>query len=192
MDSPMMRKMKITKRGRKSISAAGFTLLEAMIAMCVLSFGILGLAAMMTDGVAYMNMSQADFIAQQKAEAAVESIFYARDSQLYTFAQIQNVSNGGIFVDGQNPLVDPGPDGIIDTADDYVNPVYDVIIAPGQSGILGGPDDIKMPLGNFTRQIIISNVANEPYLREITVIIRYTAGRFKRTYTLVSYISAFS
>ncbi|MGH9864952.1 MAG: type IV pilus modification PilV family protein, partial [Candidatus Acidiferrales bacterium] len=95
--------MKISKQKTRTTgkrpSTAGFTLIEAMIALVVLAFGVLGLAAMMTDGIAYMNMSQADFIAQQKAEQAVESIFYARDSKIYLWAQIQNVANGGVFLD---------------------------------------------------------------------------------------------
>jgi hypothetical protein len=173
-------------------SASGFTLLEAMIALVILAFGVLGLAAMMTDGIAYMNMSQADFIAQQKAEEAVESIFFARDSKNYTWAQLQNVSNGGMFMDAPEPLLDPGPDGIIDTADDLTTPIPDVIFAPGPSGILGAPDSIKMPLTNYTRQIVITNVIGNPGLRQIQVIMRYTAGRFQRQYILTSYISRFS
>jgi prepilin-type N-terminal cleavage/methylation domain-containing protein len=178
--------------GNKMASSRGFTLLEAMIALAILAFGILGLAAMMTDGIAYMNMSQADFIAQQKAEEAVESIFFARDSKNYSWAQLQNVADGGIFMNAPEALLSPGPDGIIDTADDLVAPVPDVIFAPGPSGILGAADSIKMPLSNYTRQIVITNVLGNPDLREIQVIMVYTAGRFQRRYVLTSYISRFS
>lgn len=180
-------------RTRRSASAAGFSLIEAMIAMVVLAFGVLGLAAMMTDGIAYMNMSQADFIAQQKAEAAVESIFYARDSKIYTWAQLQNASTApGVFLTAPEVLCDPGPDGIVDTVDDNVGNV-DVIWAPGANGILTDPANaIKMPLSSFTRTIVIADVPGDPNVRTITVTINYTAGRFQRTYTLTSYISRFS
>jgi len=182
------------RRGRRSASTAGFTLIEAMIAIVILSFGVLGLAAMMTDGIAYMNMSQADFIAQQKAEQAVESIFYARDSKIYTWDQIQNVGNGtGVFLTAPEVLCDPGPDGVVDTVDDNVNNV-DVIWAPGPNGILTDPANaIKMPLSSYTRTIRIVNVPGpDTNIRTITVTINYRAGRFKRTYTLTSYISRFS
>jgi len=180
-------------RTHRFASPAGFSLIEAMIAMVVLAFGVLGLAAMMTDGIAYMNMSQADFIAQQKAEAAIESIFYARDSKIYSWAQLQNVSTApGVFLDGPEVLCDPGPDGIVDTVDDNVNNL-DVIWAPGPNGILTDPANaIKMPLASYTRTIVIANVAADPNVRTITVTINYTAGRFKRSYTLTSYISRFS
>jgi type II secretory pathway pseudopilin PulG len=173
-------------------SAYGFTLLEAMIALAILAFGVLGLAAMMTDGIAYMNMSQADFIAQQKAEEAVESVFFARDSKNYSWTALQNVADGGMFMNAPEQLLSPGPDGIIDTPDDLTTPVPDVIYAPGPSGILGAPDSIEMPLTNYTRQIVITNVVGNPDLRQIQVIMRYTAGRFQRKYVLTSYISRFS
>lgn len=185
----------ITCRRKSGRSSAGFTLIEAAISLLVLAIGVMGLAAMMTDGIAYMGMSQMDYIAQQKAEEAVESIFYARDSQLYTWAQIQNVSNGGIFLDAPEVLCDPGPDGIIDTADDNTANL-DAIYIPGPSGTLDGADAVKQTLDTFTRTIAITNVV-EPanptniVLRQITVTINYTVGKFKRTYVLTSYICEF-
>lgn len=181
-----------TMHNRKRIrSTAGFTLIEAAISVVVLAIGVMGLAAMMTDGIAYMSMSQADYIAQQKAEAAVESVFYARDSQLYTWAQIQNVSNGGIFLNAPEALCDPGPDGVIDTADDNVANL-DAIYIPGPSGTLDGADATKQTLSTYTRTIAITAIAGETDLRQITVTINYTAGKFKRQYVLTSYICQFS
>ena len=59
----------------------GFTLLETMIALLVLAVGILGLAAMLGDSLAYMQGSQEDFIAQQKAEASCRSHFHRQIHQ---------------------------------------------------------------------------------------------------------------
>ncbi|MGC1106107.1 MAG: prepilin-type N-terminal cleavage/methylation domain-containing protein [Candidatus Acidiferrales bacterium] len=184
-------KNQITRKRQTFRCSAGFTLIEAAIALVVLAIGIMGLAAMMTNGIAYMSMSQADYIAQQKAEEAVESVFYARDSQLYTWAQIQNVSNGGIFLNAAEVLCDPGPDGIIDTADDNTADL-DAIYIPGPTGTLDGADAIKQTLDTYTRTIAITAIAGETDLRQITVTINYTAGRFKRQYVLTSYICEFS
>ena len=170
---------------------AGFSLLETVVAIAVLAFGVLSLAAVLTNGIAFMSMSQQDFIAQQKATEAVESVFTARDTKVVTWAQIENVSNGGIFLDGPAPLLDPGPDGMVNTADDVAaNP--DVIVGPGPDGILGTADDTVVPLTNFTRQILITDFAGNTNLKQIQVIMRYTAGRFNRTYTMTTYISSFS
>jgi prepilin-type N-terminal cleavage/methylation domain-containing protein len=191
MDSMTGKREKETKGIRRPQANSGFTLIETIVAVVILSFGILSLAATMADSIAYMNGSQADYIAQQKAEEGVESVFFARDSKLYTWAQIENASNGGIFLDGPAPLLHPGANGIVGTIQDQANNP-DVIVEPGPDGVLGTADDIRLPLSNFTRQIVITDVPNEPNLRQIQITIQYTAGRFRRQYTLTSYISAFS
>jgi prepilin-type N-terminal cleavage/methylation domain-containing protein len=171
--------------------ACGFTLIEVMVAIVILFIGIMGLTAIMVNGIAYIDTSEYAYIAQQKAEAAVEGVFFARDSKLYSWAQIENASNGGIFLDGPLPLLHPGPNGVVGTAEDQANNP-DVIIEPGPDGVLGTADDIKIPLSNFTRTIVISDVPGEPNLRQIQVTIQYLADRFQRKYILTSYISAFS
>lgn len=170
---------------------AGFTLMETVVAMAVLAVGILALAGMLADGLAYMTMAQDEYIAEQKASEAVESVYTARDVAQTTWANINNVSAGGIFVDGPTDLCDPGLDGIEGTADDNCA-IHDSIWTPGPDGLLGTADDVKMPLTNFKRTIVITPYAGRPDLRTITVSITYTAARFTRTYTLVANISQYS
>lgn len=165
----------------------GFTLLETMIALVVLGVGILSLAATFAAGVAYMNSSQNDFIAQQKAQEAVESIFTARDSNAIPFASIANTSNGGIFQTGPMPLCDPGPDGIVGTLDDNCG-IIDSIDTPGPDGVLGTGDDVLIPLSEFRRTITIAPIS--PGLNSITVTMDYNVGNLKKTYQLVTYISS--
>lgn len=172
-------------------AVAGFTLMETMIALVVLAVGVLALAAMLGDGLAYMAMSQDEYIAEQKASEAVESVYTARDVGQTTWTNINNVSNGGIFTDGPTQLCDPGVDGIEGTADDNCA-IPDSIWTPGPDGKLGTADDIKVPLGGFTRTILIQPVAGRADLRQITVSITYKAARFTRTYTLVTNISQYS
>jgi Tfp pilus assembly protein PilV len=172
----------------------GFTLLETMVALAVLFVGLVALAAMLATSIAYENSAQADFLAQQKAAEAVESIFTARDMQAVTYAQIQNVSTGGIFLNGANNLCDPGLDGIVDTADDNCA-LPDVIIKPGPDGILGTADDIKIQLSVYykmTRTITITNIAGETGLRMIQVTVNYQTGMLTRAYTLTTYISQYA
>jgi prepilin-type N-terminal cleavage/methylation domain-containing protein len=176
----------------------GFSLLEALIAVAVLSVGVLSLAAVYAKGIFFVGLAQYDYIAQKKAEEAVETIFTARDTQLLTWAQIQNVAgtsgaDGGVFLDGPLPMLDPGPDGLVGTADDNPNLPDTVIIGPGPDGVLGTPDDQVVNLSNFmTRQIAIVAVPNEPNLRQVTVTMVYTVGTMTKMYTLITYISAFA
>lgn len=178
---------------RKQRRNSGFTLLEAMISIVVLSFGVLSLAAVYAQGIMYASLTQYDYIAEKKAEEAIETIFTARDTKLLTWAQIQNVAQGGVFVGGARPLLDPGPDGLVGTADDNAALPDSIIIGPGPDGKLGTADDIVVNLNPWmTRTIAITAVNGETNLRQITITMNYTIGSIKRTYTLISYISAFA
>jgi prepilin-type N-terminal cleavage/methylation domain-containing protein len=97
---------------------AGFTLIEALVAMAILSIGMLGLAQAFYLGMRHMSTSSANLIAREKAREAVESVHTARDTRIITWAQIQNATNGGVFLDGAQPLYAAGADGLVNTADD--------------------------------------------------------------------------
>jgi prepilin-type N-terminal cleavage/methylation domain-containing protein len=176
---------------------SGFTLLEAMIAIVILSFGILSLAAVYAQGIQVANMTQLDYIAEKKAEEAVETIFADRDAHLLQWTNIRNVTGSGglgdgVFVVGPRPLLAAGPDGLYGTADDDTAYPDVVIMSAGADKILGTADDVVMPLTNMTRTIAIADVTGESGLRQITITISYTVGSMSRQYTLVSFIAQFS
>ncbi len=178
-------------------SHQGFTLIETMMAIIVLMIGLLGMAAMLGDALAYMHGSQDDFIAQQQAEQAIEAIFTAKYDDTITFAQIANTTSNppGIFLTGAQPLLQPGTDGLVGTdADKNATPAY--IILPGPDGLMGTADDIDMPLTNFTRTITITPSpcadTGQTNVTSVKVTINYTAGRFKRSYTMSTCVSAFN
>ena len=182
------------REAKKRRKAAGFTLIETMVALVVLGVGVLGLAAMLADALAYMHGSQEDFIAQQKAEEAAEAIYTAKYTNNATFAQLSNnttANPAGLFIVGPTPLLQPGPDGLVGTvADAGQPPAY--IVYPGPDNKLGTADDVKVGLGNFTRTIAISPVAGYTNsLNQVVITVNYTAGRFRRAYTLTTYVSAF-
>lgn len=187
----------MARAAKRRMRHRGFTLIEAMISILVMAIGILGLGAVYAQGIMYADAAQYQYIAEKKAEEAVETIFTARDTGLASWSQVQNTTSGttppGIFLPGPQPLCNPGPDGLVGTSDDNCNIPDTIITGPGPDGILGTADDTVINLnGLMTREIQITNVTNEPNLRMINVIIRYTAGGRQRTYTLVSYISAFA
>jgi type II secretory pathway pseudopilin PulG len=183
--------MKLLRKNHRRHS--GFTLLEAMISIVILSFGVLSLAALYARGIMYASLTQYDYIAQKKAEEAIETIFTARDTKLLTWAQINNVSQGGVFIDGARPLLDPGPDGLVGTADDNAALPDTIILGPGPDGVLGTADDIVVNLNPWmTRTIAMTPVNGETNLRQVTVTMNYTIGAIQRTYTLICYISAFA
>ena len=69
----------MSQRSKSVPKQSGFTLLEAMISILVLSFGVLSLGAIYSQGILYASFTQYDYIAEKKAEQAVEAIFTARD-----------------------------------------------------------------------------------------------------------------
>jgi prepilin-type N-terminal cleavage/methylation domain-containing protein len=172
---------------------SGFTLLEMMIAMAVLAIGVMGLAAMLASSLTYMKNSQNDFIAQEKAQEALEAIYTAKYDNTITFSQVANTSSTppGIFLPTAQPILQPGSDGLFGTsADSTSTPAY--LVMPGSDGLMGTADDIQVPLSGFTRTITITNVNGDANLRQVTVSVNYVSGKTNRTYSMNSYISGFN
>jgi type II secretory pathway pseudopilin PulG len=188
------RYLRATHSNRARPRAAGFTLMETLIALFVLAVGVLGLAAMLADALSYMAASQDDFIAQQKAEEAVETIFTAKYNGNITWNQVSNYNSTsspqGLFLTGPQPLLQPGPDGLVGSVNDTAA-LPDYIIYPGPDGMLGTADDVNAPLSNFTRTITIAAIAGEQNLRTIQVVVNYSTGKFTRSFTLNTDISAY-
>jgi prepilin-type N-terminal cleavage/methylation domain-containing protein len=184
----------------------GFTLIETMIAIAIMSIGIVTLLAAFGTAVATTQNAQANLIARQKALQAMESIYTARNTQQITFAQIANISSGGIFTNAATQLLAAGPDGLVNTADDVTFPATgpcptgpECLVMPGPDGILGNADDTAMSLANFKRQIQINPVLEadgvtvDPNLKQIVVTVTYTTAVTSalHTYTIDALISAY-
>lgn len=149
----------------------GFSLIEFMIASIILVVGLLALLSLFTYTLVTVSTADGNSIAKQKAREALESVYTARNTSQISFSMINNVSNGGIFLDGEQPLTTPGGDGLVGTADDGS---VEVMVTPGDDGILGtGDDEIKV-LDYFTRQIIITQPTTASDLKSIQVVITYS------------------
>src|SRR6202050_5205526 len=96
----------------------GFTLIEVMIAIVIMTIGLLSVMASFATAISATASAQEDLIARHKALDAMESIYTARNSQQVPFASINNIANGGIFLSGAQSLRCAGPDGIVGTGDD--------------------------------------------------------------------------
>ena len=184
-------------RSKITHAAEGFSLIEVMVAMVVLSVGLLSLVGVMTVGMKTVSASSNQLIAREKAREAVESVHAARDTGRLSWGNIRNVADGGIFVAGAQSLREPGADGIVNTADDASAPL-ESIKKPGPDNILGTADDEVLPLIDFTRQVAITPLTNpstgavNQNLRQITVTVRFRVDDRWRTYTLTTYVSSFS
>jgi type II secretory pathway pseudopilin PulG len=182
-------------RGKRITAKSGFGMLEATVAAVILVIGLVGLAGLFSQSLTFLQYTREDLIAKQKAREALESVYSARNDGTIGFAGIQNVSNGGIFVDGFQPLFLPGANGIIGS--NTQTTILDRQILPGPDGIVGTADDVIIPLVNMQRQILIQPLIDStgnvsPDVRQITVTVQVTSqGRAARNYTVTGYISRF-
>jgi prepilin-type N-terminal cleavage/methylation domain-containing protein len=200
------------KKFGKHRAQRGFSLLEVMIAMVVLTVGLLAVILAFGTAISATEWAQEDLIARHKALDAMESIYTARNSQQLPFAAIQNIANGGIFLSGPQNLLCAGADGIVGTADDVACTAPDTgaacpggiecLVLPGPDGVLGTIDDETVSLTNFTRTISFNTIFLPPAqgggvntnLIGITITITYSKpGRwgYNRSYTVNGLVSSY-
>jgi prepilin-type N-terminal cleavage/methylation domain-containing protein len=193
------------KKGKFGTAARqrGFTLLEVMFSMVVMTVGLISLLSVLCLAMASTQTSEEHDISKRLANEAIESILTVRETTQYSWSQIANTGAGGIFLSGAQPIDCAGADGIIGTSDDAACGAQ-VLDMPGPSGIVMTPSgspcalpDNCLSLTNYTRTIAIS-----PYtvggvtvnsLDNVVVTITYTDPQLKvpQTYVLTTLISQF-
>jgi len=185
----------------------GFSLLEVVISMAVLTVGMVSLLGVFGLAMASTQTSQQDMIAKQLANESYESIITARNTAQLTWDDIQNVGSTncpvtgvatcGIFLNGVQPIYNAGADGIYGTADDAASGEQ-TLQDPGADGIYQTADDILIPLTGYQRSILFSSVTDGSgnvvtSVREVTITVQYATSQAKlpKTYILNSYISQY-
>ncbi len=192
---------------------SGFSLIEVVISMVVLTVGMVSLLGVFGLAMASTQTSQQNLIAKQLADEAIESIITARNTTQISWNQIQNASScsgsadstsGGIFLPTTStsptfyPIYNSGADGIYGTCDDTGStPLLQSLADPGPDGIYNTTDDTTIPLTNYQRTVLIYplyDASNNliPTLRGVTITVQYsTPQNPKATYILNTYISQY-
>lgn len=158
-------------------SERGFSLIEVLAAMFILTAGLLPLVGVFTFSVRQITASTPMLVAREKAREAIESVHAARDTGEASWPTIRNAADGGVFLDGAQAIRAPGNDGLVNTADDGA---------------------IEMPIAEFTREIDINPLNLDgtgtlnPSLREVRVVVRYKVHGAWRTYVMTTYVSSYS
>jgi prepilin-type N-terminal cleavage/methylation domain-containing protein len=151
---------------------SGFSLLEMVVAMTVLSFGLLAAASAIGYSLAVSNRGRGVSNAKMLVVSALEQIETLRNTGQLNFqeisnSQVQGSTFRGFPTDFRDVSTVPGPDGVFGTADDLST-------APGPDGTYGTDDDVKdftRARPNVKRQILITEI--NPLLKKITVTLRY-------------------
>ncbi|HLJ88902.1 MAG TPA: prepilin-type N-terminal cleavage/methylation domain-containing protein [Candidatus Angelobacter sp.] len=195
-----------TRRGGNARSQRGFSIIEVLVAGVILTIGLVGVLSLFSLAMANAQTSQQDMIAKQLANAAMESIFTARDTAQLQWDQIQNTGAGttpdGIFAVGPQQILltntttcaAAGTCGILGTAQ---TGGAQTLVTPGPDGILGTADDVTVSLANYRRTIAIAPFPpTDPNatVRQITITVTYTAAQLRgqpRSYVMTGFISQF-
>jgi prepilin-type N-terminal cleavage/methylation domain-containing protein len=155
-------------------SESGFSLLEMVVAMVILTIGLLGMASAI--GYALMASNRGRGITNSKMliVSILEQMETLRDTGQLHFNEISNSQVLGSTFTGfpstfQPVSTQPGPDGVFGTADD--------LVSAGPDKIYNTADDFTDPnlaRKNVTRQILISTLPDNDYLKKIQVTLRYS------------------
>src|SRR5580700_11554764 len=126
MATSIVTRNRIDRADRKA--EEGFSLLEVVISMAILTVGMVSLLGVFGLAMASTLTSQEDMIAKQLANESYESIVTARNTSQINWDDIQNTgstscpvtnaSSCGIFLNLATPIYNSGADGIFGTADD--------------------------------------------------------------------------
>lgn len=161
-------------------SENGFTLLEVVVAILILTIGLMGTAAAITYALQFSTLSKNLTNAKLVIVASIEEIESLRNTRRLDYKQIENagkVDNTDSpnffigFSSGFKPIsIESGPDGVSGTDDD-------LSIAAGIDGIWGTSDDTldsSLARGGYSRQISITNLNDT--LKKVEVRVRYPAS----------------
>jgi type II secretory pathway pseudopilin PulG len=183
--------------GEKQIAGhrkeAGFSMIEAIIAIFILSIGLLTTAAAVTYALEFSTISRNASNAKNIIMGSIEEIENLRNTRKLSFSQIANVGGvnntgasynfSGFSTDWKRISLNPGQDGINGTDDDLID--------AGGDGVFGTADDFENPAwvrSGFQRQITITRLS--PSLKKIEVKVRYfSTGNRVGELTGISYLN---
>ena len=157
-------------------SQAGVSILEMVIAMLVMSVGLLAVAAAIGYAVTVSNKGRNVSNTKLLIVSMLEQMETLRNTKQLTFGQIANA--GGVDNTGAPRVFGGFPTAFVPVTNE-----------PGLDGIFGTTDDpTDATAGPYTRQVLISSL--NPNLKRVQVTLRYPdAGGRMRELQGVSYLN---
>jgi prepilin-type N-terminal cleavage/methylation domain-containing protein len=161
---------------------SGFSLLEMLVAILIMTTALLGMASAISYALMASNRGRGVTNAKMLIVSILEQMETLRDTRALTFDEISNSQVTGSSFTGFPyssttflPVsTTPGPDGVFGTADDLVD--------AGPDGMYGNSDDftnLALARPGVTRQIQIEKFPTNPFIKKITVTLRYSVGNGK-------------
>lgn len=160
----------------------GFTLIEAVVAILIITIGLIGTAAAFTYALEFTTISRNVSSAKSLIVASIEEIESLRNSRRLDFKQIANVGNvnntntpnpfNGFSTGFKNVSLNPGPDGVNGTDDDLRDAGVD-----GEYGTGDDFDNQSLIRSGYQRRITITNLSDT--LRKIEIKVKYMSSNGK-------------
>jgi type II secretory pathway pseudopilin PulG len=166
----------------------GFSLIEVVIAILLMTTGLIALAGALIVGVTLPRRARQQEIAKQMANTIMESIIAAKEALPPGFSTFEQLSYTdsvipGRFLKDEMVILEPGPDGVYGTCDDGRTGSFDlncpnslgtiaprVEIDPGPDGAYSNKSDNRTTsLLGFSYQVIIQDLSTSTKLIEVRV-----------------------
>jgi type IV pilus modification protein PilV len=196
----------------------GFSLIEVVLAILILTIGLIALAGGLVAGVTLPQRARQQEIAKQLATETMESIIFAKEATPAGFTSFDSIgyttdTPPGRFISQAtnaniSKMLSAGPDGVYGTCDDGQPPgaivdcgstglganMRTLDLDPGPDGKYSTSADNKtISLTNFSRKITITNLTPTPVsAKQIQVDVTFlTSTGAPQTVTLVCRITNF-
>jgi type II secretory pathway pseudopilin PulG len=160
----------------------GFTLIEAVVAILIITIGLIGTAAAITYALEFTTISRNVSSAKSLIVASIEEVESLRNSRRLDFKQISNVGSvdntnvpnrfNGFSTGFKDVSLNPGPDGVNGTDDDLRDAGVD-----GTYGTVDDFDNQSLIRSGYRRQITITSLSDT--LRKIEIKVKYMASNGK-------------
>src|SRR6266480_4629381 len=126
METVMSNKIREARKELQSRSARGFSLLELVVAMMIMTIGLLGVASAISYALAASNSGRGITNSKMLVVSILEQMETLRDTGQLHFNEIPNSpvcgSNFTGFPATFPPVsTKPGPDGVFGTSDDLIS-----------------------------------------------------------------------
>ena len=210
---PMVSKLTVQKNSarfsrRTNAAQSGFSLIEVMISMVVLTTGLVSLLGVFGLAMAATQTSQQDMIAKQLADEQYESIVTARNTTQINWDRSTTLAPqtvpsaapplAAFFWSEPKHSTPRDRTDMYGTADDVTSGLRQTLVDPGPDGIFGTADDISIPLIGYQRTISITPLLDADgavisSIRNVTITVQYSTPQTQqKSYVVNSYISQFN
>ena len=169
-------KNQVNNKKNSAKNQDGFTMVEAVAAIFIVTIGLIGTAAAITYALEFGAISRNVTSAKSVIISTIEEIETLRNARRLEFKQIANVGAvnnagttnrfGGFSTDFQPVSLEPGEDGVNGTEDDFID--------KGPDGVFGTADDFEnqtLVRSGYQRKIEITPLSDS--IKEILITVRY-------------------